>query len=97
MHKSKLSTFVIDCRTDDIEAAAQFWGQALGREVKVPAKQADPYRDLSAMPSEPLLMVQKVAHDSRIHLDIESDDIEAEVARLTQLGARAIEKFTPGP
>ena len=31
--------------------------------------------------------VQTVAHPSRVHLDIETDDIEAEVRRLEQLGA----------
>jgi hypothetical protein len=36
--------------------------------------------------------VQQVAHESRVHLDIETDDIEAEVARLEKLGARRIEK-----
>ena len=32
--------------------------------------------------------VQKVEHASRVHLDIESDDIPAEVARLERLGAK---------
>jgi len=31
-----------------------------------------------------------VTHESRVHLDIESDDIEAEVRRLEKLGARRI-------
>jgi hypothetical protein len=34
--------------------------------------------------------VQRIDHDPRVHLDIESDDIEAEVARLEQLGARRV-------
>jgi hypothetical protein len=34
--------------------------------------------------------VQKVDHPSRIHLDIESDDLDAEVARLEALGARRL-------
>ncbi len=34
--------------------------------------------------------VQKVDHPSRLHLDIETDDIEAEVSRLEGLGARRI-------
>jgi hypothetical protein len=38
-------------------------------------------------------MVQRVDHQSRIHLDIEADDIEAEVARLEGLGARRLEKI----
>ncbi|KAB8318428.1 VOC family protein, partial [Tolypothrix campylonemoides VB511288] len=34
--------------------------------------------------------VQQVAHDSRVHLDIEADDIDAEAARLEALGAKRI-------
>ena len=34
--------------------------------------------------------VQAVEHPSRVHLDIESDDIPAEVARLEALGARKV-------
>jgi hypothetical protein len=38
-----------------------------------------------------MLLVQQVTHPSRIHLDIESDDLEAEVRRLEALGAKRIE------
>lgn len=92
MHKSKLSTFVIDCHTDDLAAATEFWSQALRRGAKPPQPGDDRYRDLWCGPDEPLLMIQRVAHPGRIHLDIESDDIDAEVARLEGLGARAIER-----
>jgi hypothetical protein len=34
MHKSKLGGFIIDCRTDDLGAAADFWGNALGMPVQ---------------------------------------------------------------
>jgi len=90
MHRSRLSTFVIDCQVDDLEVAAEFWSKALGREVLPPDPNEPNYLQLTASPEEPLLYVQKVDHDSRIHLDIESDDLEAEVARLEQLGARRI-------
>jgi hypothetical protein len=36
--------------------------------------------------------VQKVDHPSRVHLDIESDDVEAEAARLEKLGAKKLQK-----
>src|SRR5439155_24004634 len=45
---------------------------------------------LDSDPSEPILFVQKVVHESRIHLDIETDDLEAEARRLEALGARRI-------
>jgi predicted enzyme related to lactoylglutathione lyase len=89
MHRSRLSTFVIDCRTQDVDAAARFWSAALGRKVKDTVD--DPgYLELEAKESEPTLLVQRVDHESRIHLDIEADDLEAEVKRLEALGAKRI-------
>lgn len=38
----------------------------------------------------PKVVVQKVTHESRVHLDVETDDIEAEVARLEKLGAKRV-------
>jgi predicted enzyme related to lactoylglutathione lyase len=90
MHRSRLSTFVIDCKSDDVEVAAEFWSKALGRAV-VKADPADPdYRELAAEEREPMILVQRVDHDSRIHLDIEADDLEAEATRLEALGARRV-------
>jgi hypothetical protein len=90
MHRSRLSTFVIDCKVDDIDAAAAFWSKALGREVVPPTPDSGDYRELTSSQEEPMLLLQKVSHDSRIHLDIEADDLEAEVKRLEELGARRI-------
>jgi hypothetical protein len=33
------------------------------------------------------VQIQRVEHESRVHLDIETDDIDAEVERLEKLGA----------
>lgn len=88
MHKSRLATFVIDCRTEDLDAAGRFWGAALGRPISTTN---DPgYLELAATPDERQVLVQKVTHESRVHLDIETDDLEAEVARLEALGAKRI-------
>ena len=37
--------------------------------------------------------VQRVTHASRVHLDIETDDIEAEVIRLQALGATPVQRI----
>ena len=90
MHHSRLSTFVIDCNTEDIDAAVDFWSRALGKPaVRLPDD--DNYRELTTSKEEPMLLVQKVTHPGRIHLDIEADDLEAEVKRLESLGAKRIE------
>ncbi len=89
MHHSRLCSIIIDCNTDDLEAAARSWSQALERPYK-PDNDAK-YMDLQTADDEPIVMVQKVDHPSRVHLDIESDDVEAEVRRLEALGARRIE------
>ena len=89
MHRSRLAGLIIDCKTDDLEAAANFWSAALGysREGK---SESDLYVGLETPENEPYVEVQKVDHPSRVHLDIETDDIEAEVKRLEALGAHRI-------
>jgi hypothetical protein len=46
------------------------------------------YRMLETPPDELSVQVQRVEHESRVHIDIETDDIPAEVARLEKLGAK---------
>ncbi len=93
MHKSRLAGFIIDCNTSDLQAAATFWGGALGMEVRDLPGQADKYIELEDPGGRLHIEVQSVTHPSRVHLDIEADDIEAEVRRLEVLGARRIEKI----
>ena len=91
MHKSQLAGFIIDCQTDDIDQAAAFWSAAIGLKADVDTDPGESdYRYLKTRPEEVRIEVQKVDHASRVHLDIETDDIEAEVARLEDLGARRI-------
>ena len=90
MHKSRLSGFIIDCDTDDLDGAAAFWGAALGAPPKDAAEGDGKYVSLDVPEGEPYVEVQKVSHTSRVHIDIEADDIEAEVARLEALGAKRI-------
>ena len=88
MHRSRLNGILIDCKVDDIEAAARFWAEALGRSIDSdhPGTRGN-YVMLETPPDEIAVQVQRVDHESRVHLDIETDDIPAEVARLEKLGA----------
>lgn len=94
MHQSRLCAILIDCNTADVDAAARFWAQALGRPVDSEhAGSRGNYRMLETPPDEPIVQIQRVAHESRVHLDIESDDISAEVSRLEKLGATVVERL----
>jgi hypothetical protein len=90
MHKSRLAGFIIDCRTADLDSAARFWSAALGVAARPAAAHEPLYRVLETAADQPHLEVQQVEHQSRVHLDIETDDIEAEVRRLERLGARSL-------
>ena len=88
MHRSCLGAVVIDCRTDDLSAASAFWAAALGYPVR---PTDDPlYHDLLTPKGQLAMVVQQVGHESRVHLEIETDDIDAEVTRWEALGAKRV-------
>ena len=88
MHRSRINGILIDCKVEDVEKAAQFWAEALGRPIDPdhPGTRG-PYVMLETPPGEISVQVQRVDHESRVHIDIETDDIPAEVERLEKLGA----------
>ena len=91
MHRSRLGTVVIDCAGGGLDEAARFWSRALGwpsERLSDPAD--DNYRKLATPPGEVAVLVQAVDHPSRVHIDIETDDVEAEVGRLEALGATRV-------
>jgi catechol 2,3-dioxygenase-like lactoylglutathione lyase family enzyme len=87
MHRSRLCAVVVDCEDADLDAAARFWTEALGRRE---VEREGSYVTLEDRASQPLVLLQRVDHPSRVHLDIESDDVEAEVRRLEALGAKRV-------
>ncbi len=84
-HRSRLAGLIIDCQTDDLDAAAEFWAAVFGSKP-VPEDTYMKLDDQAGLHLE----VQKVDHPPRVHIDIEADDIPAEVARLERLGARKV-------
>lgn len=89
-HRSRLAGFIIDSQGALGEGAA-FWSRALGLPVSDPDQGGTGrYAELAGTPGGLHVEVQAVEHPSRVHLDIESDDIEAEVARLEALGATRV-------
>jgi len=91
-HRSRLAGFIIDCQTGDLDAAADFWSGALGVTIadRDAGDETAEYQVFGDTPCDLYIEVQKVAHPSRVHLDIESDDLDAEAARLEALGAKKV-------
>lgn len=92
MHRSRFSTLLIDAAAGEAPAAASFWSSALG----VPARAVPGEPQFTSL-GEPLpglhLAVQGVDDRPRYHLDIETDDVDAETARLVALGAVRIDQW----
>jgi predicted enzyme related to lactoylglutathione lyase len=94
MHKSQLAGLIIDCQTDDVDEAAAFWSAALGLEIEAEKDPEEAHsRGLKTQPDDVYIAAQKVSHPSRVHLDIETDNIEAEVERLQSLGAKRVSEI----
>lgn len=97
MHRSRLCSVVIDCKVDDLAPMAEFWSRALGKPIASLTRDGDgKYAELETADDEPMILLQKVEHESRVHLDIETDDLEAEAARLEALGRPASRSGTAG-
>jgi len=94
VHRSRINGILIDCNVDDIQASARFWAEALGRPINPnhPGTRGN-YVMLEDCPDQISVQVQRVDHESRVHIDIETDDIAAEVARLEKLGATVDKKL----
>lgn len=86
MHRSRIGVALIDHPSHTYAAAAAFWEAALGVSAQ---PQADgPYASLTRLDGI-ALELQRTGDGTqpRVHLDIETDDVAAEVERLVQLGA----------
>ncbi len=85
MHRSRLSTLLIDTPADDAPRSAAFWSAALGVAARPSAEPQ--FTVLHGAVPALVTAVQAITGQARYHLDIETDDVDAEVARLMDLGA----------
>jgi Glyoxalase-like domain len=86
MHRSRMSTLLIDAPQDQAAASAAFWTAALGVGSHHPAGEPQ-FTSLHGGVPGLQLAVQAVDDAPRYHVDIETDDVPAENARLEALGA----------
>lgn len=90
MHRSTIGALSIDAPSRDVAAATAFWRAALGRGSRQ-GTQFPEFQVLEGRFGPMGALVQDIGDTpSRVHLDLHTDDVEAEVARLTGLGAREV-------
>lgn len=89
-HRSRVCHFVID--VGDLDRGVEFWAAALdATEEQIAEASRHVYRRLRLPDSEVRVLLQHTEDvkmgKERMHLDLETDDVEAEVERLEALGA----------
>jgi hypothetical protein len=91
MHRIVLNTFIIDAPSDVYGPTTDFWASALDAQIVCPRGVPD-YRILDGASADFRVVVQDV-HDGAagVHLDIHTDDLDAEVERLLGLGATMVD------
>lgn len=94
MHRSRVGVVLIDHPVETYESAASFWAGVTGTERAGPLPGDDPYESLADLGGGLHLEAQRTGAGTppRLHLDIETDDVEAEVARVVALGAEVVER-----
>lgn len=94
MHRSRVGVVLIDHPVETYAAAAAFWAGARGsdRDPSGPAED-NPYQSLAPLAGL-MFELQRTGEGTapRIHLDIETDNVPAEVERVVALGATVVEE-----
>lgn len=92
VHRIMLREVVIDAPTDLFPAVRDFWAAALLTGSRLVEDHPE-FTALTEPASLPHVGLQDVGADRpRFHLDLETDDVPAEVARLVGLGATEVSR-----
>ncbi|MGP3962280.1 VOC family protein [Nonomuraea sp. 3N208] len=90
-HYSRLCKIVIDVNEADHAAEVGFWQAATGQTLTHYARYPE-YHGADLGSGEFGLLIQRLGEgSSRVHVDIHTDDLDAEVARLERLGAKRVQ------
>ncbi|WP_327590884.1 hypothetical protein OHA25_30560 [Nonomuraea sp. NBC_00507] len=92
MHRSRVYALLIDTPSPEADQAAAFWAAALGATAR-PLEGEEQFISLHQAIPGLVTAVQAVGDAPRFHLDIETDDVEAETARLLALGATPVSQW----
>ena len=90
-HYSRVLKVVIDAPPELHDQELAFWEGAVGQEL--PEDNSAEYHGALLHGSDLMLLMQRLQSGGpRVHLDIHTDDVDAEVARLEGLGAKRVQQ-----
>lgn len=92
MHRSRVYALIIDTPQAEAGEAAAFWSAALGARAQ-PLEAEPQFTSLHGALPGLVAAVQAVDDAPRYHIDIETDDVEAETGRLIGLGATQVARW----
>jgi len=93
-HYSRLAAVALDVPESDHDRELAFWQAASGRSLRQDDDHSEYHGAHWPGHDQLLLLVQRLGDgEARMHLDIRSDNVDAEVARLEQLGARRVQQI----
>jgi Glyoxalase-like domain len=91
-HYSRLSKIVIDVPSADHDRELAFWSAALGQPLTRFERHPE-YHGAGLHGHDLELLVQRLDQgQARVHVDIHTDDLPAEIARLEELGAERVQQ-----
>jgi hypothetical protein len=93
MHRIMLTEAIVDLPADQLDAERDFWTAAVDAKAEAfPGH--DEFVQLVGGAVPMRFGLQRLGSGpARVHLDISSDDVEAEVSRLERLGASVVDRL----
>ena len=90
-HRSMVTAIVIDVTVEHRPDEVAFWSGATGKDL---VRLSYPEYHGARLTSTLVMLVQELGEGApRVHVDIHTDDVDAEVARLTALGASQVDRL----
>jgi hypothetical protein len=89
VHRSRISTLLIDAPHAEAAASVAFWSAATGVDAR-PVPGEEQFTHLDDPVPGLVTAVQAIGEPGRYHLDMETDDVAAETERLLALGATEV-------
>lgn len=92
MHRSRVQCVILDVPEPELASARDFWAAALGASP-APVPHEPQFTSLIGASSRLAVALQSVDDAPRMHFDIDTDDVDAEVGRLVALGAIEVSQW----